>query len=248
MGERLSPDIVAEAIERAGLGTATSRRRFLLVSAGGLAGAAVLRAAGALGAGAPVVILEEATGLLLADPTRCVGCLRCEIACTEGNDGRAQPSLSRIKVSRHVAFGPEGPTGGSRMQGAWGNGLVVQDTCRQCPHPVPCATACPEGAIQVAPGTGARAVDAAACVGCRLCQKACPWGMMSFDEERQKATKCTLCDGAPRCVAACPAAALRYVPWRDLTRETPPRGRSVQAVPPATAAACLDCHAPGRRG
>lgn len=34
-----------------------------------------------------------------------------------------------------------------------GNGLVVQDTRRQCLHSGSCANACPQGAIQVDPKT-----------------------------------------------------------------------------------------------
>lgn len=57
--------------------------------------------------------------------------------------------------------------------------------------------------------TGARIVDASACVGCRLCLRSCPWNMISFDEQSQKATKCFLCQGHPKCVEACPSGALR---------------------------------------
>ncbi len=249
------PELVRLAASAAGMEASLSRRGFLLLSACAVTSLAALGLCEALGAGAPLVILDNAQGMILADPSRCVGCQRCELACTEFNDGRAQPSLSRIKIDRALNFGPAGPTGGSTggsiggsgMQGLWGNGLVVQGVCRQCPHPVPCATACPEDAIQADPRTGARVVDAKKCVGCRLCQRACPWGMISFDEERQKASKCFLCDGRPKCVEACPAGALRYVPWRDLTRE----GQTVQTplavLSAAKAKACMECHVPARR-
>lgn len=36
--------------------------------------------------------------------------------------------------------------------------------------------------------------------------------MMTFDAEEKKASKCFLCDGDPKCVKHCPAAAIRYVP------------------------------------
>jgi Fe-S-cluster-containing dehydrogenase component len=234
-------ELLVRAIEAAGIDRTLSRRGFLRLSACAVAGFASLGAMSALGQEGPLVILDNASGLIVGDPTRCVGCGRCELACTEFNDGKAQPSVARIKVSRNLDFGPEGPVGGPATRGAWGSGLVVQDVCRQCPHPVPCATACSSDAIVMAPVTGARVVDPAKCVGCRLCQRACPWGMISFDEDRSQATKCFLCDGAPKCVEACPAEALRYVAWQDLTR-TAPRAATLVTIPPDKAAACRDCH------
>ncbi|WP_428567000.1 MAG: 4Fe-4S dicluster domain-containing protein [Solidesulfovibrio sp. DCME] len=235
---------IERAASAAGLSAELSRRGFLKLSVCALSGLAFLGLGDALGQDAPLVILDNAQGVILADPTRCVGCQRCELACTEFNDGRAQPSLARIKVSRAIDYGLDGPTGGTGAHGDWGDGLIVQGTCRQCPHPVPCATACPQNAITADPKTGARVVDPTVCVGCRLCQRACPWDMLAFDEQAHVATKCFLCHGSPKCVEACPAAALRYVPWRDLTRDTRPTRATLAVVPAQQAKACVDCHHP----
>jgi Fe-S-cluster-containing dehydrogenase component len=221
----------------------TSRRSFIKAGLGSTATLAGV-AAWARGVGtAPFVIVENAEGLIVSDTTRCVGCKRCELACTEINDGRAQPSLARIKVSRNYNFGPKGQQlGFGRSQGEFGNFRIIQDTCKECPHPVPCATACPNGAIVTSPKTKGRMVDVARCTGCRLCQRACPWEMMAFDEETERATKCFLCNGAPECVEACPAMALQYVSWRDLTRAVPTRQAVLPALTPAAIAACGNCH------
>ena len=234
--------VVQRALQAGTFGSDLSRRQFLVLTAGAAAGLAALNLGSALGANSPVVIVDNAKGLLLADHTRCVGCQRCELACTEFNDGRAQPSMARIHVDRNMNFGPEGPSGSSRLLGAWGNGLVIQDVCRQCPHPVPCATACPANAIQADPATGARIIDTTACTGCRLCQKACPWDMIGFDEAAQKATKCFLCQGSPKCVEACPAGALRYIPWRDISRGAVPRTSTLSLITDEKAKGCLECH------
>ncbi|MEN6441192.1 MAG: 4Fe-4S dicluster domain-containing protein [Syntrophobacter sp.] len=241
MGTEGKEELIPRAAAAAGFETTISRRKFLILTACAVNGLAALSIRGAWGADAPVIIIENAKGLILADPTRCVGCRRCELACTEFNDGRSQPSLARIKVDRNINFGPGGLTS-PVMGGAWGNGVFIQDTCKQCPHPVPCETACPEGAIKADPVTGARVVDAVVCVGCRLCRKACPWDMISFDEESQKATKCFLCHGSPKCVEACPSGAIAYVPWLDLTREVPPRVSVLTVVPAEKAQSCLECH------
>lgn len=233
---------VRRAAESAGFGETLTRRGFLHFAACAVSSVAALGLCEAFAASPPLVILDNAKGMLLADPSRCVGCQRCELACVEFNDGRSQPSMSRIKIGRALNFGPAGPTGGPGMRGAWGDGLVIQGVCRQCPHPVPCATACPQDAIRLDKATGARVVESGLCVGCKLCQQACPYGMMVFNEAMQKSSKCFLCDGKPKCVEACPADALRYVPWRDLTREGAPKGAGLALITPAKAKACLECH------
>lgn len=217
-----------------------TRRHFLrlsLLTAGGLVFLGPQQVFG----GASLVIIENAKFVILADSSRCVGCGRCELACTEFNEGVAQPSLSRIKIQRNLAYGPR-PFSESKARGLWGDGVAVQDACRQCPHPVPCAEACPNEAIVEDPKTGARVVDTGKCVGCRLCLRACPWAMMSFNEATSRATKCFLCHGAPKCVEACPSEALRLVPWRDLSREAPPRVATAIALSSEKKASCQECH------
>jgi len=190
------------------------------------------------------VYVPNATMMIIGDPTRCVGCRRCEIACTNFNEGRVQPSLARVKINRNYNFGPQGiQPGFYTTAGIYGNGRIVQDTCRQCPHPVPCLDACPSGAIEIAPGTNARVVNTDKCTGCKTCQRACPWAMMTFDTVAKKASKCTLCGGDPECVKACPTGALQYVPWTDKTKEIPARYiPSNVDLAPDVKATCVDCH------
>jgi Fe-S-cluster-containing dehydrogenase component len=192
------------------------------------------------------VYVANAQGMIVAEPSRCVGCRRCELACSEYNDGKSMPSIARIKVGRNYNVGPSGPSLGiARQEGNWGNHRIVQDVCHQCPHPVPCQLACPHGAIEVVPPVNARVVVEAKCEGCGICTKACPWAMTSLDGPvdgaTSKATKCLLCR---ECVNICPAGALKYVNWQDLTKSFPPR----QAVPASIQLAadvrdtCNKCH------
>ncbi|NLY55282.1 MAG: 4Fe-4S binding protein [Firmicutes bacterium] len=224
-----------------GVNRPTSRRGFLKLSAAtavAIYGANILTSDQAK-ASSGIYILENAKGVLVSDPTRCVGCRRCELACTEYNDGKSSPTVSRIKVARNLNYGPQGVQFGfQRNAGKYGNFLIIQDMCKQCPHPVPCATACPNDAIEVKGPVNARVVNTEKCVGCKVCQRACPWDMMSFDEEIGKATKCTLCDGKPQCVEACPTGSLRYVAWRDLTKQSPVRQAGLLSVD----ATCSGCH------
>jgi len=196
-------------------------------------------------AAAPQPPEANAKFMVIAQPSRCTGCNRCELACSSFNEGRAQPAISRVKVARNLNFGPEGAQQGMwRGQGQFGNFRVIQDTCRQCAHPIPCASACPNGAIQVMPPTNARVVNIDKCTGCRQCQVACPWGMTSFDEALNKATKCHLCNGSPECVKACPTGALQYVTWQDRGRDIPQRWvvPAYLSTPPSVAGTCSACH------
>ncbi|MCX8023083.1 MAG: 4Fe-4S dicluster domain-containing protein [Syntrophorhabdaceae bacterium] len=219
-----------------------SRRDFLKLSGISVIALTALNPFIARGGAGPLIIMEQAKGLVISEPTRCVGCRRCELACTEYNDGKAKPSIARIKVGRNMNFGPKGLYASQNGQGNWGNGLIIQDLCKQCPHPVPCADACPNDAIVVSPPTNARVVDKEKCIGCKMCQKACPWEMMVFDSDNNKATKCFLCKGSPKCVEACPAGALSYVNWVDLTREVPPRIAQVVVTSPEKGSSCNTCH------
>jgi Fe-S-cluster-containing dehydrogenase component len=219
-----------------------TRRQVLKLSAVSVVGMSALGPLLARGGTSPIIIMEQARGIVLADPTKCVGCRRCELACTEFNDGKAAPSIARIKVGRNLNFGPKGAFAGREGLGNWGKGIVIQDLCKQCPHPVPCADACPNDAIVAAPPLYARVVDRAKCTGCRMCLRACPWEMLSFDEDSGKATKCFLCDGKPKCVDACPAESLTYLPWVDLTDKVPIRAAPLATLSREKEAACLECH------
>jgi Fe-S-cluster-containing dehydrogenase component len=222
-----------------------SRRQVLIWGGVSIAGLSTLSTVFAQGADRPLIIMENAEGLVIADPVVCVGCGRCELACTEFNFGKASPSLSRIQVDRNMNYGPQGATAWHEGHGNLGDGLIVQDLCMQCPHPVPCATICPENAIIVTPVHKARSIDPKKCTGCRVCLRACPWEMISYDPDTRKATKCNLCQGKPKCVEACPAGSLRYVSWRDLTEKTPPRNLNTSPLPPQRALSCRECHLPG---
>jgi Fe-S-cluster-containing dehydrogenase component len=212
-----------------------------------IAGCAQLPEAAAALVPAPAtrqVFVPKALMMVLGDPTRCVGCRRCEIACTTFNEGVVQPVLARVKINRNYMFGTTGiQPGFFNTDGIFGNGRIVQDTCRQCPHPVPCLDACPAGAIEIDPKTNARVVNTAKCTGCKTCLRACPWAMTTFNYTTNKASKCHLCGGNPECVKACPTGALQYVPWVDKTKEIPARYTSSAIDLPADVkAACVECH------
>jgi Fe-S-cluster-containing dehydrogenase component len=232
-----------------------TRRQFLVGSSAiglGVATFSILGcgSSGAAGASEPPrqVFVADALGMVVADSTLCVGCRRCEAACVAYNQGVVQPSISNVKVSRNQQFGVAGvtATGFQRGDGDFGNFRTVQDTCRQCAHPVPCQLACPHDAIEVIAPVNARVVNIAKCVGCGICLQACPWAMTSLsgpiNAKNTKSNKCHLCNGNPECVQACPSGALKYTAWADRTKIIPARQVVPASIESAVQGTCVQCH------
>lgn len=136
------------------------------------------------------------------DPGKCTGCLQCEMACSYEHTGAFNPSKSRIKV---FDFEHEG--------------RKVPYTCTQCADAW-CLNACPVDAITLDLSTGAKVVNEATCVGCKVCTIACPFGTINYLADVGKVQKCDLCSGDPKCVSACPTGAITYVDadWTGLDR------------------------------
>jgi Fe-S-cluster-containing hydrogenase component 2 len=136
------------------------------------------------------------------DANKCTGCLQCEMACSYENYGVFNTAKSRIKVFN---FEHEG--------------RKVPYTCTQCAEAW-CLNACPVDAIAIDAATGAKVVNSATCVGCKVCTIACPFGTINYVADIGKVQKCDLCDGNPACAEACPTAAITFVDadWTGLDK------------------------------
>ena len=130
---------------------------------------------------------------LYIDAGKCTGCLQCEMACSYENYNVFNISKSRIKVFEFEHAGRKVPY-----------------TCTQCAEAW-CLHACPVDAITVDDLTGAKVVNEATCVGCKVCTIACPFGTVNYVVETGKVQKCDLCGGDPACVKVCPHDAILYV-------------------------------------
>jgi Fe-S-cluster-containing dehydrogenase component len=201
-------------------GKPRSRKEFLKMAGGSVAGLLVtVSLSGASKWDDPEAkelrVWALPSGVIVHDPNRCVGCKRCEFACTARNLGKVSAELSRIKVSRNLNYGVDGVTAAyARADGQMGNFRIVAETCRQCEKPA-CGNACPMNAIYADSMTGARVVDVKRCVGCGKCVKACAWNIPTVDLETKKSSKCTSCEGDPTCVKACPTGAIRFMNYDE---------------------------------
>ncbi len=76
-------------------------------------------------------------------------------------------------------------------------------TCNQCSEPI-CMDVCPTGAITKSVADGIVRISETKCLGCRLCDLACPFGGIHYNVEQKMASKCDLCNGDPQCLSVCP--------------------------------------------
>jgi len=102
----------------------------------------------------------------------------------------------------------------------------MKQSCLHCVDPS-CVSACPVSAMTKDPVTGIVAYDPGACIGCRYCVAACPFGVPRFEYNKAlpKIGKCELCrhrmtEGHyAACAEVCPTGATLYGRVADLKQE-----------------------------
>jgi len=161
---------------------------------------------------------------VLADPQKCIGCKSCEVACAVVHNDQIITTAGTMEIPviprLYLVQVPE---------------VTMPVQCRHC-EDAPCANACAEGAIVQKNNT--IVVEEDACVGCKTCLIACPFGAIDLvpqyrkgqeviqrvlksetedglvDKPKVIASKCDLCfsrEQGPACVEVCPQKAVEIV-------------------------------------
>ena len=109
-------------VDRPLLDIGLTRLEFLRISGKGLAGLTIAPALlSLLGCkqedidSGTVGLINTPKGVLVTQRARCTGCHRCEISCTNFNDGSVGTFFSRIKIHRNYFFGDNGVGSGGGL-------------------------------------------------------------------------------------------------------------------------------------
>ncbi len=164
------------------------------------------------------------TKSILIDPSKCMGCRGCQVACKQWNQLPAEetkftgtyenpPSLSTSTWMKITFRETEDANG--KVNWHFGN-----QRCMHCTDAA-CMISCPAGAIYHTEA-GSVAIDEKKCIGCNYCVANCPFHAVSFDRATNLPFKCTFCldrtsNGLkPACATACCTGAITFGERKDL--------------------------------
>ena len=152
------------------------------------------------------------------DSSRCSGCKTCQVACKDKNNLEVGRLWRRVYEVNMGSWGKHG--------NAWVNNISaynVSVSCNHCEDPV-CVNVCPTSAMYKSKD-GLVLVDESKCMGCRLCEWACPYGAPQYDAENGVMSKCNFCadyleEGkSPACVASCPMRVLDFGELKEMQKK-----------------------------
>jgi tetrathionate reductase subunit B len=134
------------------------------------------------------------------DLDRCQRCYSCVVVCKAYHDVTVGVSWKRVLTIEPTVMMPKTDM------------AFLPLNCNQCDNP-PCMEACPVNAISKRPD-GVVIIDQNACIGCKYCAQACPYGEITIASG--KASKCIFCIDRvelglePACVRNCVGKAFMF--------------------------------------
>ena len=188
------------------------------------------------------------------DPSVCIGCKACEVACKEWNNvpddgftwtGNSYDNTGHLGAStwRHVMFLEQDRQKGNQITGPMSLGdqdpfrwVFLSDVCKHCEE-AGCLEACPTGSI-VRTEVGSVLVQNDVCNGCGYCVVSCPFGVIdrrpSPLPDAGGAFKCTFCYDrqksglVPACAKVCPTESIVFGRLDDLRAQGQQRVQQLQ--------------------
>ncbi len=198
---------------------ALTRRNFLGLAAAG--STALLTGSNAAGSSEEPFDCRESYAVLV-DTVNCIGCRKCEAACSRQNKLNAGSESSfedKSVLNQHRRPHEDAYTVVNRFSSpdhpdkSW----TMKVQCMHCNQPA-CVSACIVGALTKTEN-GPVVYDAWKCIGCRYCMIACPFQIPAYqyhnalDPQIRKCTFCAdrLAEGqTPACVSICPNEAMIF--------------------------------------
>jgi formate dehydrogenase iron-sulfur subunit len=145
---------------------------------------------------------------ILYDATLCIDCKQCEQACANQNKNPYDDTIAKEQRTSDHKF--------TYVADTHGNDKFMRKLCMNCLDPT-CVSVCPVGAL-VKHKEGPVSYNADACMGCRYCMVACPFGVPKYEWTKTvpRVRKCIMCPdrvlaGKPTaCAEACPTGATLF--------------------------------------
>ena len=176
------------------------------------------------------------------DASACTGCKACITACKDRSDLPVGINWRRVYEYGGGSWVPD-PLNRQFLIPNNVYSYAVSISCNHCQNAV-CADICPAGALEKRDEDGLVLIDEDACIGCRYCEWACPYGAPQFDEENGVMTKCDGCADLvergeePYCAAACVMRALEFGDIEELRAR---HGEMASIEPLPDAAITMPC-------